>query len=151
MMSTPKLSDHPAVDREFRAYAKDTIGGAAARAAEEGYDVRTAVIDDVLVQLLEPEFVSKDSQLVGNLHEAGTKYQERNNPEAYAFAVLDQIRALIADVEKPACVDLQVSRIMRATKPSSSSALPDQKYTAVLVYVRSPITDERIVVYRVEP
>jgi hypothetical protein len=147
-MPTPKLSDHPAVDREFREYAK-TLGSATARAAEEGYDVRTAVIDDVLVQLLEPE--SKDSQLVGNLHEAGTKYQERNNPEAYAFAVLDQIRALVADVEKPACVELQVSRVMRATKPSSSSALPDQKYTAVLVYVRSPITDERIVVYRVEP
>lgn len=145
---------HPAAELEFRQYAR-TMGGAAARAAEEGYDVRTAVLEDVLAQLLEPEFVygvmARGDKLVGNLHEAGTKYQERTNPDANAFAVLDQIRALVADVEKPSCVELAVSRIMRATKPTSSSALPDQKYTAVLVYVRSPITDERIVVYRVEP
>jgi hypothetical protein len=150
-MPIPKLSIHPVVEREFREYAR-TLGGATARAAEEGYDVRTAVLEDVLAQLLQPP----DPKLAydrsfATMHETGTKYAERSNPDEHAFAVLDGVRSQVAAVEKPACIDLQVSRIMRATKPSSSSALPDQKYTAVLVYVRSPITDERIVVYRVEP
>lgn len=143
-------------EAEFRRYAVE-LGGATARAANEGYDVRTAVLEEILAQLLCPFCIEPKPpsgrrwDLAGTMHETGTKYEERNNPDEHAFAVLDSIRGLVAAVEKPACVELKVSRVMRATKTSSSSALPDQKFTAVLVTVRSPITKPpQVVVYRVE-
>jgi len=135
---TPEIAD---ARLRFIEYAK-SMGGATERAAKDGYDIRIAVIDDVLAQLL-----SVDS-LVSELIPRGATWEDRPSPDEHAFALLDRVQELVIGVDKPTAVRLEVSRVVRLFVPMGSGN--PLKVTAVLVHVTSPITATRTVVYRAE-
>jgi len=128
---------------ELRAFALEGYAGPAAqRAAREGYDVRPAVLDAVQAQLPKPDAVAQ-----------GDRYQwsERSSPNEKAFGLFDRIAAAAkAATKKPACVELEVSRVLRIQGPWDDGAPPPPKRTGVVVTLTSPATQKRFLVYYVE-
>ncbi len=134
---------HELEAEQFRTFALEGHAGAAAqRAAREGYDVRPAVLDAVQAQLPKPDAVAQ-----GDRYE----WEERSAPNEKAFALLDNISAAAKAVaHKPACVDPEVSRVLRIQGPWDDGAPPPPKRTGVVVTLTSPVTRKRFLVYYVE-
>lgn len=128
---------------ELRQFALEGHAGPAAlRAAGDGYDVRAAVLDAVQEQLPRPDAVSKP----------GDEYawEERSSPKADAFALLDRIAESAKAVTlKPACLEVDVSRVLRITEPDSDDG-QGRKRTGVVVTLSSPATQDRYLIYFVE-
>jgi hypothetical protein len=128
---------------DFRAWATGR-GGALARAATDGYDVADGVVTDVLTQI-----TSIDSRAVA-IRE-GTKawkdfdWEERTSPSEVAFTRYDEVKQHLATVDKPRTMEIELERVARF-EPGRGA----EPYTAVLVWVRSPITAERVVVFSAE-
>lgn len=128
---------------EFRAYALDGLAGAAARrGAQEEYDIRAPVLDAVQARLPTPNAVSRPSD--------DYSWEERTAPTEDAFALLDEIAAASkAVLNKPACVSLTISRVMRIEEPEYEEG-GCLKHTGVVVTIASPITDNRYLLYYVD-
>lgn len=131
-------------ETEFREFAEaGHAGEAAQRAVREGYDIRTAVLDAVQAQLPTPSAVAHKHDEYG--------WEERTSPKADAFALLDRITAAVKAVErKPACVAIEVSRVMRIEEPPEDRLEASRKVTGVVVTLASPITADRYLLYYVE-
>jgi hypothetical protein len=128
---------------EIRAFALDGHAGPAAqRAAREEYDVTSAVIDAVQEQLAKPDAVSRPKD--------DYEWEERPAPRADAFELLDQITEAVAIADnKPACVELSVSRVMRITEPAEEGEEGTRR-TGVVVTISSPVTEDRHLLYYAE-
>jgi len=129
---------------EIRAFAADGLAGPAAqRAAKEGYDVIGAVLDSVAAQQLPAPHAR-------SVPDDDYEWEERPSPNEDAFALLDRIaQAVAAATVRPACVNVDCSRIMRITEPEGEEE-HGRKRTGVVVTISSPITPNRYLLYYVE-
>jgi len=88
------------------------LGGAPARAALDGYDVRQHVIRAIIQQLGQPWRIIQESEPGG----LGVLVLEpRGSPSEVAFAALDRVRLAASQVRLPGGTILEVARVSRAT------------------------------------
>ena len=130
---------------DFAAYAERHIGGDISRAAESGYDVSSFVVAHVIDSMLPSG--DRCWYAVGSHRAATTWLTEREAPHAAAMDLEARLRDEICTITKPECVTVSVDRIVRVEDRRNG---PVEKWTAVLVLVKSPLTGDRIVLYRAE-
>lgn len=115
-------------------------GDTAQRAAKESYGIKQSVVRAIIAQLPKPDGISTDK-------DDDYEWQTRANPSADAFELLDKLTAQVKEIKnKPACVDITVSDIMRITAPAKEYAYTN-KFTGVIVTVSSPITKDSNLLY----
>jgi hypothetical protein len=147
-----------AAGAQFREFALgvDSI----ARAAKEGYDINAAVIDELVRRVCEvrPGSAAKSPLVIREGTTAWDLYDwdTRKSPSQHAFAVLDRIASHVATVERPECVELYVQdsdvpRVLHITRSESQKYADDgESFTGVVVWISSPLTKDRVVIFRAE-
>ena len=127
----------------FRRLAMD-MGGAAARSADDGYEFVGHVVDGVLAKLAE----GSRAVLVDGTHEYKTAaWEERKNPSATAFEVLDLVAAGVKGATTPVGMEVTVTKIMRFWPDNDEDT---DCITAVLMFLEAPVMQTRVVVFRAE-
>jgi len=135
---------------ELRAYAREVDH--LARAAADGYEVHGAAVDNVAAEIAA---LDEDATVLvdGSPQYEAATWDERRAPRPEAFAVLDRVTKHVASVRYPACVTIDVSRVMRYTAPvedDDGDWVAGPRTTAIIVTVSSPVTKDRAVVFPAE-
>lgn len=126
----------------------DEAASALQRAAREGYDVAEAVADLVVDQIAAYSPGTAFRLLEGTPPYGAAAWEKRPAPRALAFELLDGVRSHLATVEKPAAIELELLDVQRYEVDSDDDDA--EKFTAIVVWVRSPVTRKRVVVFKAE-
>jgi hypothetical protein len=124
-------------EAQFQAWAKEfSSNPSTKRAAEEGYDVRKAVLVDVAAALPSPDALDKHT----------TSWEERSSPGVEAFALLDSLTEATKTLRKPECLNVTVSRVQRITEVDPDDG-EKTYHTGVVVTLSSRITSDLNLIY----
>jgi hypothetical protein len=131
-----------AAGAQFRTWAQESTNPQTKRAAAEGYDIRGAVLRDVIAQLPAPNVQDKHS----------TSWEERSSPSAEAFTLLDALTEIVKTLRKPECLTVTVSRVQRITTVDEDGNMPSaplakQHRTGIVVTLSSVITSDHNLIY----
>lgn len=122
-----------------------------ARAAEEEYEVKSAVADFVAADIEETVLDVEGVAVWAVLRERTAEYQawggydERIAPLPYAFHARDAVVEALKAVPIPDGWEVDVSRIAHIIPGDD-----EKKFTGVVVTLSSPVTDDRVVVLNFE-
>jgi hypothetical protein len=123
---------------------------ALAPAAKNGYDVSSGALDHIADQI-RGDFAGAFVITGGTPEFAGAEWIERAAPRPSAFAVLDRVTRHVDEIRCPraswsrpripACVQIEVSRIVRFTPASTRNSRDEevlgQRITAIVVTVKA--------------
>jgi hypothetical protein len=152
-VKSPVKSDH--ADDQMRRFASryEDI----ARAATEGYDVAGAVVDRIALEFTRGEFETRATIVrQGTSEFSDLSWVERTAPHASTLALRDRVLARANVIDRPSCVLVLVSRVMRVEEtvtyktPSKQTIKDKEKFTAILVTLSCVLTVDRIVIIRAE-
>lgn len=116
------------------------------RSAEEGYDIRTAVLDIVLKSIAgESGVIIKENSHDWNKAD----WTKRACPSTAAFALADIVANHSDCIKKPDCIEVTFPVIVRAKINSKQNQELVWK-THIMVLVASPITTTRAIFWMVE-
>lgn len=141
-------------NKEFNDFSLALTPLSLSRAAQEGYAVSRGVLENVIGQFSRAH--TKDAKIL----KKGTKEEKRytwvavDSPESDDFKVYDKVKEKLAKINKPASLSVELLSIKRVTKwdredEEYSDGVALQKFTAVIVWIESPITDTRWVIFPV--
>lgn len=143
---------------ELRAFAAQIDD--LARAVAEDYEVEAAVVDHVAERIeaaVRATIAGRREvlQIVdGSPAYDRASWEERKAPRPGALNARDQIVAAAASVERPACVTINVSRVMRIEIEAEGDRFGEKpegaKYTGIVVTISSPVTPDRCVIVSAE-
>ena len=139
-------ADRDRLDAVWIDWAK-ARGGDLARAAAAGYAITIGVVDDVVAQL------SGDAECT-KIREGSPEWDLyawdlRNSPRAKALDLAEEIGKRAKAAALPEGLTIGEALVCRVTREATDSD-DEERYTAVVVRLESPLTRERALIFRCE-
>jgi hypothetical protein len=125
-------------------------GGDLARAADAGYEITIGVLDDAISQLGGEPTVIRAGTDTWDLY----FWESRNSPRGAALDLDEEIEKKIKAVSSPDGLVIESQGVVRVTcEPSDEErydGATEEKFTAVVVLLSSPITSQQVLIYHCE-